>query len=117
MGTGINVDSGIEKKSDKDIGIIIESKSDEVQDHIQVQVQFRKKDNLLKCQGGSQNFGQIQKDVRKLNLDFRPQKECEWVKWLIQVQKLLDAKLAQECYLVQVILQELIMIQGLDLNC
>ena len=39
------------------------------QDHIHAQVQFRKKDNLPKYQGGSQNFGQVQKDVRKLNLD------------------------------------------------
>ena len=73
------------KKSDKDTGVIIESKSEmelltQVQDHFQAQVQFQKKDNLSKCQGGSQNFGQVQMDVIKLNLDFRLRKECEWVK-------------------------------------
>ena len=49
--------------------------SHEAQDHIQVQVQFREKDNLLKYQGGSQKFGQVQKDERKFNLDFGPWKE------------------------------------------
>ena len=45
----------------------------------EAQVQFQEKDNLLKYQGGSEKFGQVQKDVRKLNLNFRPRKECEWV--------------------------------------
>ena len=52
----------------------------EIQDHFQAQVQFREKDNLPKCQGGFQNFRQVQMNVMELNLDFRPQKECEWVK-------------------------------------
>ena len=52
----------------------------EVQDHFQAQVQFRKKDNLPKYKGGSQNFGQVQMDAMKLNIDFHPWKECEWVK-------------------------------------
>ena len=52
----------------------------EVQDHFQAQAQFQKKDNLPKCQGDFQDFGQVQVDVMKLNLDCRPQKECEWVK-------------------------------------
>ena len=29
------------------------------QDHLHTQVQFRKKDNLLKCQGSIQNFGKF----------------------------------------------------------
>ena len=44
----------------------------EIQDHFQAQVQFLKKDNLPKCQGGSQNFGQVQMDVKKLNFEFHP---------------------------------------------
>jgi len=52
----------------------------EFQDHFQAQVQFWETDNLPKFQGGSQNFGQVQMYVMKLNLNFRPQKECEWVK-------------------------------------
>ena len=66
----------------------------EVRDHILAVVQFLKKDNLPKCQGDFQNFGQVQLDVKKLNLDFCPWKKCEWVKLLIQVQKLWVAKLA-----------------------
>ena len=31
--------------------------------------QFQEKDDLPKCQGGSQNFGQVQKDGVKLNLN------------------------------------------------
>ena len=42
----------------------------EVQDHFQAQVQFQEKDNLPKCQGGFQNFGQVQMDVMKLNFNF-----------------------------------------------
>ena len=62
MGTGFNVDSRIEKKSGKDTGVIIESKSEMKlptwdSGHVQAQAQFQKKDNLPKCQGGSQNFG------------------------------------------------------------
>ena len=72
----------------------------EVQDYFQAQIQFREKDNLLKSQDGSQKFGQVQMDVMKLNLDFCPRKECEWVKWSIQDQELWESKLAQERYLV-----------------
>ena len=50
------------------------------QDHILAQVQFQEKDNLPKYQDGSQNFGQVQMDVMKSNLDFCLQKEYEWVK-------------------------------------
>ena len=42
------------------------------QDHILSQVQFREKDNLPKCQHDSRNFGQVQMDVMKLNLNFHP---------------------------------------------
>ena len=32
---------------------------------------FEKKDNLLECQGGFQNFGQVQMDAMKLDLEFQ----------------------------------------------
>ena len=43
------------------------------QDHIHTQIQFWKKYNLPKYQGGSQNFnfGQVQMDVLKLNRGFQ----------------------------------------------
>ena len=85
-----------------------------VQDHFQAQVQFWEKDNLPKCQGGFQDFRQVQMDVMKLNLDFCPEKECEWVKWSSQVQERWESKLAQERHLFQVTLQESILIQGMD---
>ena len=55
-------------------------------------------------------------DVMKLILNLHPWKECEWVKWLSQVQELWESKLAQELYIVYVTLQESISIQGLDSN-
>ena len=51
----------MKKKSDKDIRVILNQRVNwshqlEVQDHFQAQVQFWKKDNLLKCQGDFQDF-------------------------------------------------------------
>ena len=45
----------------------------ELQDHIHAQVQIQERDNLPKCQYGSQNleFGQVQMGVLKLNLGFQ----------------------------------------------
>ena len=88
-----NVDSGIEKKSGRDTGVIIESKSEMKlptwgSGLLSSSSSISKKDNLPKFQGGSQNFEQVQMDVMELNLDFRLRKECEWVKWSIQFQKL-----------------------------
>ena len=40
-------------------------------DHILAQAQFWEKNNLPKCQGGVQNFGQVQMDGMKLNLEFQ----------------------------------------------
>ena len=45
----------------------------EVQDHIHSQLQSQERDNLLKCQCGSQNFdfGQVQIGMMKLKLSFQ----------------------------------------------
>ena len=43
----------------------------EVQDNFQAQVQFQKKDNFPKYQGGSQNFRQVRIDGMKLNLELQ----------------------------------------------
>ena len=45
----------------------------EVQNHIHSQVQFQEKDNLPKCQWNLK-FGQVQRGVLKLNLDFQNDK-------------------------------------------
>ena len=66
MSTWFYTDSGKGLKSGKNTGVIIESKmelnyQDEVHDHMHSQVQSQERDNLPKCQCGSQNFdfGQV----------------------------------------------------------
>ena len=64
------------KKSDKGTRVIIESKSEmelptEGSGSPSSTSSISKKDNLPKYQSGSQNFEQVQMNVRKLNLDFQ----------------------------------------------
>jgi len=67
MGTWSNTDSAKWLKSGKNTGAILSQEVElnyqvEVQDHINAQLQFQERDNLPKCQYGSQNleFGQVQ---------------------------------------------------------
>ena len=75
-GTGFNVDSGIEKKSGKDTGVIIESKSERElpiwgSGLLSSLSSISEKDNLPECPGDFNNleFGQVRMCVLKLNLD------------------------------------------------